>query len=145
VEPSKEAFDFPPPPRPAGATGLREAATVWVTFAFVGFFAPVDNGATVNRVKAGAAVPVKFSLSGNQGLNIFAAGYPRVQLMQCDGNLIDVIEETVNAGSSSLSYDSATGRYTYVWKTDKSWANTCRQLQVKFTDDAVYTARFTFK
>src|SRR5262249_27214781 len=47
-----------------------------VLYTFSGFFQPVDNLPTVNSVKAGSAIPVKFSLDGNQGLNIFAAGSP---------------------------------------------------------------------
>jgi hypothetical protein len=39
--------------------------------------APVDSPPTVNTVKAGAAVPVKFSVNGDRGLDIFAVGYPR--------------------------------------------------------------------
>ncbi|MCY7348902.1 MAG: PxKF domain-containing protein, partial [Pyrinomonadaceae bacterium] len=31
---------------------------------------------TVNIVNAGQSIPIKFSLSGYQGLNIVAAGYP---------------------------------------------------------------------
>jgi hypothetical protein len=33
--------------------------------------------------------------------------------------------------AASLSYDAATELYTYVWKTDKAWAKTCRQRLVK--------------
>jgi hypothetical protein len=127
-------------------TSLSPFTLFEVKYPFAGFYAPVDNGSTVNAVKAGAAVPVRFSLGGDNGLNIFWSGYPRVQVMLCaTGGLVDVIEETVNAGGSSLSYDPTAGRYTYVWKTDKSWAGTCRQLQVKLADGETYTAQFTFR
>jgi hypothetical protein len=44
---------------------------------FLGYFQPVAN--TIwNSVQAGSAIPVKFSLNGNQGLNIFAANFPQV-------------------------------------------------------------------
>jgi hypothetical protein len=126
------------------ATSLSPFALMEVTYAFTGFFQPVDNMPTVNAAKAGAAVPVKFSLGGDWGLNIFAAGYPRVQLVQCStGDLIDSIEETVTAGSSTLSFDAASGRYTYIWKTDSAWANSCRELQVQLNDGEVYRAWFT--
>jgi len=39
----------------------------------------VDNPPTKNVVKAGAAVPVKFSLGGDRGLNIFASTSPSSQ------------------------------------------------------------------
>jgi hypothetical protein len=43
-----------------------------INYVFLGFFQSVDN--TIwNSVQAGSAIPVKFSLNGNQGLNIFAA------------------------------------------------------------------------
>ena len=53
--------------------GLRLSST----WGFSGFMAPVDSPPTVNTVKAGAAVPVKFSVNGDRGLDIFAVGYPR--------------------------------------------------------------------
>jgi hypothetical protein len=54
---------------------------------------------------SGSSIPVKFSLGGNQGLAIFAAGYPVSSPVPCDASEPGaVIEETVNAGGSSLSY-----------------------------------------
>jgi hypothetical protein len=111
-----------------------------------GFFQPVDNLPIVNTVKAGQAIPVKFSLGGNYGLNIFATGYPKVQTVTCSsGAPIDQIEQTVTAVASSLSYDAASGRYGYTWKTDKAWAGSCRQLVLKLTDGTEHTAGFQFK
>jgi len=107
-----------------------------VNFPWTGFFQPVDNDA-INTMKAGNAVPVKFSLGGYYGLNIFSAGYPKPITIPCGGTLgIDEIEVTVNAGSSSLTYDSTVGQYVYVWKTDtKGWASgTCRQLILVLAD-----------
>jgi hypothetical protein len=49
------------------------------------------------------------------------------------------------AGSSSLSYDASTGQYTYVWKTEKSWARSCRKLVMRFTDGSEGVALFDFK
>jgi CSLREA domain-containing protein len=115
------------------------------TFAFTGFFPPVDNPPIMNQMNAGRAVPLKFSLGGNQGLAIFAAGYPKTQVIQCSTQIpVDSVEETVIAGSSSLSYDPATGIYTYIWKTERSWANSCRQISLKFIDGQTYTANFRF-
>jgi len=54
-----------------------------------------------------------------------------------------VIEETLSAGSSGLSYDSLADQYVYVWKTDKSWSG-CRQLTVKLSDGVTHTATFKF-
>src|SRR4051812_32157238 len=104
-------------------------------YSFTGFFSPVDNPPTVNVAKAGSAIPVKFSLGGNQGLNIFAAGSPSAQQVACDsGAPVDDIEQTAGPGDATLTYDPATDQYTYVWKTTKSWAGTCRRLTVTFND-----------
>jgi hypothetical protein len=116
-----------------------------VIFNFAGFFQPVDNPPFINQMNAGRAVPIKFSLGGNQGLAIFAAGYPQSRQVTCNTfSPIDAVEETLTAGSSTLSYDSTTGRYSYVWKTDKAWGGTCRQFIVKFTDGQTYTVNFSF-
>jgi hypothetical protein len=116
-----------------------------VSYAFTGFFAPVDPAPTLNSTKAGSAVPVKFSLGGNQGLAILAAGSPASQPISCAASVpVDAIEETVTAGGSSLTYDAPTDRYTYVWKTDKAWTGTCRTLSVKLVDGSVHAANFQF-
>ncbi|HET9221858.1 MAG TPA: ExeM/NucH family extracellular endonuclease, partial [Roseiflexaceae bacterium] len=112
---------------------------------FTGFFQPIDNLPTVNSVKAGQAIPVKFSLSGNQGLNIFLGGYPLSQQIACSsGAPVDDIEQTDSAGASGLSYDPGSDQYHYVWKTEKSWAGTCRHLIVKLNDGTSYRANFKF-
>jgi len=113
---------------------------------FTGFFQPVDNAPVLNSVKAGSSVPVKFSLAGDQGLDIFLSGYPTSQQIACDSSAsLDDIEQTVTAGGSSLSYDATTDQYTYVWKTNKSWAGTCRQLVVILKDGSIHTANFKLK
>jgi hypothetical protein len=121
------------------------SASVTVTTASSGFLRPVDGPPVLNLVKAGAAVPLNFSLGGDQGLSILAAGYPRSEQVSCDatstGNLV---EETVTAGSSGLTYSATTGLYTYVWKTDKGWANTCRKLTLRLFDGREDVALFRF-
>jgi hypothetical protein len=121
-----------------------------VIYNFSGFFSPVDNPGSgpsfvFNVAKAGSAIPVKFSLSGDQGLNIFDTGFPVSQQIICNASsTTDVIEQTLTAGSSSLSYDATTDQYVYVWKTNKGWANTCRQLIVQLNDGTPHVAYFTF-
>jgi hypothetical protein len=116
-----------------------------VSYSWTGFFPPVDNIPTLNRVKAGSAIPIKFSLGCNQGLNIFYSGYPISGTIQCNNqDPIDDIEQTVNAGGSSLTYDATANQYIYVWKTDKAWAGTCRQLTVRLADGTYQYAFFNF-
>jgi len=120
--------------------------TVTVLHNFSGFLQPVDELPVVNVVNAGQAIPVKFSLSGNKGLNIFAAGYPASSPVACDATEPGaVIEETVSAGGSSLSYDAAADQYKYIWKTEKAWKGTCRLLVLRLTDGSNYFAKFRFR
>jgi hypothetical protein len=132
---------------PHGAAAT-DSVTVTVNpelYAFTGFFQPIDNSPTRNTVKAGPAVPVRFSLSGDKGLAIFDAGYPASQQIQCDTTApLDAVEETLTAGSSTISYDPTSGRYTYVWKTDKLWVGSCRRLSLQFKDGSVRQALFSF-
>jgi hypothetical protein len=127
----------------AGNSGVMKF-TVHVSYTFNGFFQPIDNN-VVNTVKAGSAIPVKFSLGGNQGLAIFAANSPASGVAtQCDGAATDEVEVTVTAGNSSLSYDAGANQYNYVWKTEKNWVG-CRQLRMTLKDGSVKTAMFKFR
>lgn len=128
-----------------GGLTATDEATVVVIYNFNGFFQPIDNLPVLNVVKAGSSVPVKFSLGGNKGLAIFEAGYPKSESIPCDSTApVSGVDETSTAGSSGLSYNPLTDQYTYVWKTEKTWANSCRQLVVKLTDGTLHRANFKF-
>lgn len=119
---------------------------VTVQYNFAGFFEPVDNLPVFNVVQAGRGIPLKFSLSGYKGLGIFAAGSPSSGPIACNStDPATDLTETVTAGGSSLSYDPTSDRYIYVWKTDPSWAGTCRQLVVQLNDGSIHRANFRFK
>jgi hypothetical protein len=149
---------LPPPPSSVTVTatftpkdGLSYETTTAVaritnTFDWTGFFSPVDNG-SVNKVKAGSSIPIKFSLGGDKGLNIFAAGFPISVTASSFAGVVsvnDITDLSTAAAGNGLSYDPRTNQYTYVWKTDNGWAKTNRQLQIKLTDGTVHTANFTF-
>jgi hypothetical protein len=122
-----------------GHTSSKSAAA----WPFTGFLSPVNNLPTVNVVKAGNGVPVKFSLGADRGL---AFGTFGSQQVACEsGAPVDDIELTVTAGSSSLTYDTTANQYTYVWKTDRSWSGQCRLLTLAFTNGDTRQAEFKFK
>ncbi|HEY6017532.1 MAG TPA: PxKF domain-containing protein, partial [Gaiellaceae bacterium] len=104
----------------------------YVVYPFRGFFSPVANPPAQNAQKAGSAVPVKFSLGGNRGLGIFAAGYPRSVPVSCTTG---APTGSPAAASGALQYDASSQQYTFVWKTDKAYAGRCRELQLRFFDD----------
>lgn len=144
----------------AGNAGIAQSFEVWVKYVWNGFFKPIDNSAS-NAVKAGSAIPVKFSLGVeaspagaglattqvlNLGLDILAAGYPKsAAIVTSDLNVQTISEaETVAAGGSSLTYDPVANQYVYVWKTEKAWAGISRQLQLKLKDGTIHKADFRF-
>lgn len=129
-----------------GGLSATDPAVVNVIYNFSGFFQPVDSLPVRNMMKAGRGVSVKFSLSGDHGLNIFASGYPVSQKFNCDTTTpLDDVEQTLSVGQSSLSYDPITDRYSYTWKTNTSWAGTCRTLIIELKDSMYYRANFQFK
>jgi hypothetical protein len=129
-----------------GTPSVTITYTEPVSYTFTGFFNPVANPPLINFVKAGSGVALKFSLAGNQGLNIFAAGYPAsVALDPSCLSVGAVPQPTSPAGNSGLSYNPTTDTYSYNWKTQKSWKGTCRQLVVGLNDGTLHYAYFKFK
>jgi len=101
-------------------------------FAFTGFFSPVANLPTLNVVNAGSSIPVKFSLAGFRGLDVFAPGYPKSQPINCTTRV--ATGGAVSTNKLEFVYEPLTDSYKYTWKTEKSWKNTCRQLIVLLKD-----------
>ena len=123
---------------------LSPFAVGYFTYNVSGLFQPVDRQPTQNTMKAGRSVPVKFSLGGDQGLAVFATGYPASQNVGCDsGDPIDPVEATT-ANPSGLTYNATSGTYTYNWKTLSDWKGTCRTLTLKFIDGQELKADFKF-
>ncbi|MFD3534890.1 PxKF domain-containing protein [Streptomyces sp. NPDC058664] len=113
-------------------------------FPFTGFHAPVHNAPAVNSVNAGRSIPVKFSLGGDKGLDVLADGSPSSQQTACDGTATDPVD-TGAVSTSGLTYDAATDTYTYVWKTDRAWAGTCRTFHLELSDGTDRVAHFQFR
>ena len=114
-----------------------------VAWPFAGFFAPIDNDKE-NVVQAGRAIPVKFNLGGDRGLLIFLAGAPSSTKVACSSGMPEApVEQTSTAGQSGLSFGGS--QYVYVWKTEKSWAGTCRRLDLGLADTTSRSIVFEFK
>ena len=126
-----------------GAANATDDVIVTVLYNFSGFLQPVGNPPIFNKVNSGSAVPVKFSLKGNQGKAIFAANSPTSKVVSCNNPAAS--GAIVTAVSNGLNYDSSNDTYNYIWKTDKTWAGSCRQLNVQLIDGTSHTALFNFK
>ena len=116
-----------------------------VEYDFAGFFAPVADN-TLNVVTAGQSIPVKFSLHGDRGLGVLATGSPASTAVTCDSSLpAQDAAPTIAPGASGLTYDPASDRYSYVWKTSKQWAGSCRTLTVTLDDTTSHRAQFKLR
>ncbi|MFN2538705.1 MAG: PxKF domain-containing protein [Mycobacteriales bacterium] len=113
----------------------RHWTVTGVTYTWTGFFDPVANEPAINTIQAGSSIPVKFSLGHDAGLNVMATGSPTSRTVACNGETgSGQPEPATSAGSSGLSYDSKTETYTYVCKTSKAWAGSCRRFTLSLND-----------
>jgi hypothetical protein len=110
---------------------------------FTGFFRPVHNLPFVNRVTAGRAIPVKFSVEGYRRASSALSGPPTSVQVACNDNLSErLVEGSITGGVSHLK---VVGRsHTYTWKTSSAWAGTCRKLVVTLVDGSRHEALFRF-
>jgi hypothetical protein len=112
--------------------------TYSVVYDFDGFFSPLAPQPTVTTVKAGNDVPVKFSLNGYHGLDVFAQ--PPAWKPGCPSASADS-----SRAVGSLSYKAPIDRYVFLWETDASWAGSCRELVVALADGTWQRASVRFR
>jgi predicted extracellular nuclease len=129
----------------AGNTDPTPASYTWTidtsVYDFSGFFPPVSNPPAINIVNSGSSVPLKFTLGGNYGLDIFASGYPVSRPISCTtGDPIGPDAPLTGA----LKYNARNGEYNFTWKTFKGWTG-CREMVMLFDDGTEATALFQFK
>jgi DNA-binding beta-propeller fold protein YncE len=104
----------PPPPPPPPPAALD----------FKGFFGPIHQG---SAVRAGDAIPIVFSLGGDQGPDVLASGSPSSVKTSCEHPGTPTGGEPASSPSGrGLVFNSQTGHYVFVWQTKKAWAGTCR-------------------
>ena len=123
--------------------------TVTVNYNWTGFFSPVDNPTSTsfnwNSAKAGQSIPMKFRLSGNQGLSVLD-GAPKVTPVACPNASIplDAIEEYAVTANNGLTYDATADQYNYVWKTQSTYVNKCYKFDMLLKDGSHHEAYFKF-
>lgn len=99
----------------------------------------------LNSRQAGNSILVSFNLEDYWGLNILVPGYPVAQQMMCSTGVLNAMIQAQSHNNSGLTYDAKTGRYTYMWQSDREWAGTCWQLNVRLNDGTSHVANFQFK
>jgi predicted extracellular nuclease len=91
-----------------------------------------------DTIRAGSALPVRFSLDGFQGLDVLA-GTPTVR--PCGSTAVG----TPVTLAGDLEYDALTDSYELVWKTDRSLAGSCAELVVRLVDDTEHVLEVQFR
>ena len=131
-----------------GASRINEYS-VAVNYAFGGFFSPIDNQPTVNTVKAGRTVPVKWSLRDSNGGYVSDLATFRSLTSQAVGCIngapTDAIEESMNSGSSGLHYEVLSKQFLFNWKTASAWKGGCRQMVLELSDGQKRYASYRFQ
>jgi hypothetical protein len=139
-------FDITIPSDPPTVCGLTNSfspfAVGQIKFDFRGFFAPVSM-AEENIAKPGQAIPVKFSLNGDQGMDVVtdARFVPEGTSTTFVGDPV----EATTAGGSGLSYSASSDQYTYVWKTSKSLSKKTGRFELTLSDGTLHSFDVTFK
>ena len=118
-------------------------------------FSRVGNGPTaapsLNAFKAGNTMTLKFSLQGDRGTDIFAAGTPVSVGFTCGSPPTDSLAPAGNQSAAAaagemfkLTYDRRAQAYTLTWKTLKPWKGSCRQLTIRLRDSQQLVLNFRF-
>jgi hypothetical protein len=124
--------------RDSSGNAASVVRTYSVVYDFDGFLSPLLAPPAVATLKAGDDVPVKFSLNGYQGLEVFAA--PPAWKPGCPSASADS-----SRAFGTLTYKAAVDRYVFLWKTDPTWEGSCRELIVPLADGTVRRAYLRFR
>jgi hypothetical protein len=135
----------------AGNTATKEISYTVKPYTLNGFYQPIDMNDTVNTVKNGSTVPVKFEIfkGGSELTSTSAVTSILARPMSCgalSGDPEDPIE-TLATGGTSLRYDATAGQFIYNWTTPKgaSQVGKCYSLTMTAADSSSITAYFKLK
>jgi hypothetical protein len=137
------------------SAGNEATATLQYTIVewrFDGFKSPVDNPDTVNTVKSGQTVPIKFevftAIGGTEKTSVDDITSYKQQKVSCgtfSGDPQDPVTDATNTGSTSLRYDTTDGQFIANWKTPAKSANQCWQITLTTDDGVAHQANFLLK
>lgn len=123
---------------------------VTVVYDWNGFFAPLDNLPTINSVKGGQTVPVKWNVPTPNGSYIRdTAIVSKLEIAtvacEAEGSEYENAIEAETTGNSGLRYDLSAEQFVYNWKTSKPMKNSCRLFILGLNDGSYHYAKFKVK
>ncbi len=102
----------------------------------------------LNEAEEGSTVSVKFDIGGDFGLNVLPAEIASSQRINCSTKAAigDATPIVVNGNGLHVSGDDDDDDvlYKFKWKTLKKWEDTCRKLQLSFSNGEVVEVYFKF-
>ncbi len=121
------------------------AWTLTVKATATGFYAPVDMGDTLNIVKGGSTVPLKFEVFAgqNEWTDPSVVRNFTVEPLACsaiDADTVDAVEFTTTGGTS-LRYDPVEGQFIQNWKTPAT-SGRCYNVTLTLVVDTQLVASF---
>ena len=117
-----------------------------VSAGFGGFVPPLSHRGEPYRIRAGRTLPLRFTLGGDLGLDLFAPGFPVSREVSCTtGEAVGVPAPILQPGGSGLTYSAGNATYRLNWSTESGWGGSCRELIVRFRDSSQITATFDFR
>lgn len=123
---------------------LGYQASTGPSYTFKKFFKQVKSAPALNKEKSGSTVPVKFSLGGNQGLDVLPEEVAQSQRIKCSTKApIGEATPILVRGEDQLKFHE--NKYKFKWKTLKQWEGTCRQLILSFSNGETVVAYFDFR
>ncbi len=130
----------------ASSTGQKAKASfeVQLSFPFGGFAPPLATqpGGRPFVVRAGAGVPIEFSLGGNRGRDIVAG---KITSAKADCSSGEITGKSIPIRvSSPLRYHAHSDTYRVKWLIPRQWGGECRVLQVPLVDSSTHTALVRF-
>lgn len=131
----------------AGNKSTKTLSYTVKPYTFNGFYQPVNMGGTLNTVKGGSTVPLKFELfkGATELTSTSYINQPlQTQKVNCTTGTTEDTIELLATGDTSLRYDSTGGQYIYNWKTPTG-ADSCYKVTVSATDGSSITAYFKLK
>jgi hypothetical protein len=137
------------------------SANYQVIYNFRGFFIHVQNAPSLNVMKAGWIVPFSFNLGGNFGRGVMTSTVSvpiNCSTLSPQGSAsateqASTVSQTSEQARSSwglashnlMTANSSYTLYVYLWKTNTSWKNTCRQFTMTLNDGTQHKANFRFR
>ncbi|HEX4949068.1 MAG TPA: PxKF domain-containing protein, partial [Blastocatellia bacterium] len=121
----------------ADAAGNTSAKTVTYTVQYAFNFVNLLPMPAQNTATAGSTVVIRYQLRDANGTNVSDLN-SFIALNSFPTSCVTLVPtgeaEQVNSTGSGLRYDNATGQFIFNWKTDKSWSNSCRVLELTLAD-----------